>query len=278
MMANEHIIDVSELNFQYEVLAYSQNTPVLVDFWAEWCQPCKVLAPVLERIISEAGGSVRLARLNIDQNPNLAMQYGVRSIPTVKAFVQGQVAGEFVGIQPETRIREFISKIVPPSPLDLALEKANSLLSSHNWKNAEIIYLQILEQKPNDSAALLGLAKTQLASGNPTNAIGILRDFPASRETAQSQILLPYAKVLFDYNLGKLNSQEPLDAAFNNCLRLASSGKIKPALDGLLDILRKDKTWHDKLAQKTFLALMELLGEDDPETRQYRQELASILF
>ena len=145
MMANEHIIDVSELNFQYEFW----RIPKILPYWlifGQWCQPCKVLAPVLERIISEAGGSVRLARLNIDQNPNLAMQYGVRSIPTVKAFVQGQVAGEFVGIQPETRIREFISKIVPPSPLDLALEKANSLLSSHNWKNAEIIYLQILEQ------------------------------------------------------------------------------------------------------------------------------------
>jgi len=278
MMANDHIIDVSELNFQYEVLAYSQNTPVLVDFWAEWCQPCKVLGPLLERIVAEAGGSVRLARLNIDQNPNLAMQYGVRSIPTVKAFVQGQVAGEFVGLQPEVRIREFISKIVPPSPLDLALEKAHSLLTAHDWKNAEILFLQVLEQKPSDSVVLLGLAKSRLAVGNAQDALEILKDFPPSRESTQSQILLPYARSLLDYKTGKLLEQDVLDTAFNNCLRLASTGKIEPALDGLLDILRKEKSWREKLAQKSFLALLELLGEDDPQTRQYRQELASILF
>ena len=278
MMASEFIIDVSELNFQYEVLAYSQNTPVLVDFWADWCQPCKVLAPILERIVSEAGGGVRLARLNIDQNPNLAVQYGVRSIPTVKAFVQGQVAGEFVGIQPETRIREFVSKIVPPSPLDLALEKANGLLASHDWKNAENLYYSILAQKPQDSAALLGLVKTMLATGNAPAAINILKDFPASRETAQSQVLIPYAQALLDYSKGMITDQDALSTAFKNCVKLASNGKIESALDGLLDILRKDKTWRDRLAHKTFLGLLELLGENYPHTRQYRQELAAILF
>jgi len=115
-MTDEFIIDANEINFEYEVIAFSRNVPVLVDFWAEWCQPCRLLSPVLERLVKEASGSLRLARVNIDENPNLALQFNVRSIPTVKAFVDGRVAAEFVGNQPEARLREFINKLAPPSP------------------------------------------------------------------------------------------------------------------------------------------------------------------
>ena len=120
MMASDNIVDVTEANFQYEVISYSENTPVVVDFWAEWCRPCKTLGPLLERLAHEAQGSFRLARVDVDANPNLALHYGVRSIPTVKAFSQGEVVGEFSGLQPEGRIREFLSRITPPSPLALS--------------------------------------------------------------------------------------------------------------------------------------------------------------
>ena len=116
MMATENIINVNETNFEYEVVAYSKNIPVLVDFWADWCQPCKTLGPLLEKIVEEADGSLRLAKVNIDQSPNLAMQFNVRSIPTVKAFIQGQVTAEFAGAQPEARLRQFISRLTPPQP------------------------------------------------------------------------------------------------------------------------------------------------------------------
>ncbi len=125
-MTSEFIIHANELNFEYEVISFSMNTPVVVDFWAEWCQPCKTLGPILERAIQEAGNSIRLAKVNIDQNPNLAIQYGVRSIPTVKAFVQGAVVAEFVGMQPPDRVRAFLDQLTPPSPIDLAVEKAST--------------------------------------------------------------------------------------------------------------------------------------------------------
>jgi len=142
-MTSEFIINVSELNFEYEVVSYSMNTPVIVDFWAEWCQPCKTLTPVLEQVVLEAAGSIRMAKVNIDQNPNLALQYGVRSIPTVKAFVQGAVVLEFVGVQPPNRVRSFIEQLSPPSPIDLAVEKASSLLINGNWTDAESIFCEM---------------------------------------------------------------------------------------------------------------------------------------
>src|SRR5512136_491822 len=107
-MATENIINVSEADFEYEVLKFSQNVPVVVDFWADWCRPCKALSPMLEKIAHEAGGAFRLAKVDVDANPNLAILYNVRSIPMVKAFSNGQVVAEFIGLQPEDRVREFI--------------------------------------------------------------------------------------------------------------------------------------------------------------------------
>jgi thioredoxin len=115
MTPSNFIVDVSEADFEYEVLSYSQNIPVVVEFWATWCQPCKQLGPMLERLTEEAQGSFRLARVDVDANPNLALRYGVRSVPTVKAISQGQVVGEFAGLQPETRVRDFLARLAPPS-------------------------------------------------------------------------------------------------------------------------------------------------------------------
>ncbi|MGD0709405.1 MAG: thioredoxin [Anaerolineaceae bacterium] len=135
-MASEFVVDVFESNFEFEVLAYSQNRPVVVDFWAEWCRPCKVLTPMLERLAGETQGSFRLARLDVEANPNLALQYGVHSIPTIKAFSQGQAVGELVGLQPENRLRDFLGKLMPPSPASLALEKGQNLAAVYQWKEA----------------------------------------------------------------------------------------------------------------------------------------------
>jgi len=278
MMTSNNIIDVNEVDFEYEVVAYSQNSPVLVDFWAEWCQPCKTLSPILERITAEAEGSLRLAKVNIDLNPNLAQMFNVRSIPTVKAFSQGQVVAEFVGLQPEERLRDFVAKIIPPSAVDLEIEKGNNLITLEKWAEAEIVFRKALTTKPESPEAMLGLAKSLLALGHGEEALKILSDFPASRELSSAELLLSFAQTLVSYQQDDLPKENDLDIAFGNSIRLAGSGKLAAALDGLLDILRQDKHYRTRLAQEVILSLLEILGMDNAQTKAYRVELSSILF
>jgi putative thioredoxin len=276
-MASGNIINVSEADFEYQVLSYSQSTPVVVDFWATWCVPCKVLSPLLERLATDARGAFRLAKVDVEENPNLARRYNVRSIPTVKAFNQGQVVSEFTGSLLEPRVREFIRALVPELG-DLMLEKANSLLSSHQWASAEKSYRKFLETNPNHPAGLLGVVKSLLAQGQGKEALSILRNFPASPQFNIAVTLLPLADAFVNNERGLPSSDNPLDAAFQNSLRLAARGNIPAALDGLLDILRQNKRFRDGQVRQVVLGLLELLGEDDPQTRQYRNELAPILF
>lgn len=277
-MMPEYIIDANELNFEYEVVAFSKNVPVLVDFWAEWCHPCKTLSPILEKLVNEANGSLRLAKVNIDQNPNLAMQYNVRSIPTVKAFIDGHVTAEFVGAQPESRLREFINKLTSPGPLELDLEKAQGLISAKDWQGAETVLRNTLTQDPNLAAAHLGLAKCLLAQGNPGEAIKHLAEISAGRSFNSAKLIGPFAEALELQVSGEFPQENDLDAIFSNSLRLAGQGKFPIALDGLLDILREDKHYRDKLAHNVILGILEIMGNEDPQTREYRAELASVLF
>lgn len=278
MMASQFVIDVNEMNFEYEVIAFSKNKPVLVDFWAEWCRPCKTVSPILEKIVNEANGNLRLAKVNIDVNPNLAMRYNVRSIPTVKAFIEGQVATEFVGAQPESRLREFIKNLTPPSPIDLDLSKAQNLLLSQDWQRAEPILRKVLSEKVDSPAALLGLAKSLLAQDQPAEAMDVLETIPSAREISRAELLKPYAQVLIDFHNESLPNENDLDAIFYNSIRLASQAKYPVALDGLLDLLRQDKTYQNKIAQQVILGILEIMGEEAPDTRAYRAELASVLF
>jgi len=278
MMASQFVIDVTETTFEYEVIAFSKNKPVLVDFWAEWCRPCKTLGPLLEKIVNQANGSLRLAKVNIDQNPNLAMQFGVRSIPTVKVFIDGRVANEFVGALPEGQIRAFLEKLQPPSPLELELSRANSMLLSQDWRNAENALRDILDKDSESPDAMLGLAKALLAQDKAAEAMDHLLEITSPRVLNTVEILKPYAQTLIDFHTEMLPMENDLDAIFFNSIRLASHTKYPMALDGLLDLLRQDKHFRGKTAQNVILAILELMGEEDPDTRAYRAELASVLF
>jgi len=278
MTPSDFIVDVSEADFEYEVLSYSQNTPVVVEFWATWCQPCKVLGPMLEQLAEEGQGAFRLARVDVDANPNLALRYGVRSVPTVKAISQGQVAGEFAGLQPEARVREFLEKLAPPGSANLALEKANSLLAEHVWAEAESLYRELEDQNQGHPPVLLGLIKTLLAQGKSGEALFILNYFPASKEFNAAQILRPLAEAMVRRENNKLPDETDLDAMFNNAVRLAWRGNHLAALDGLLDILRQDKRYRGDKARLVFLSILEVLGDQDPDARQYRNELTMVLF
>lgn len=277
-MTPDFIMDVSEADFEYKVLTYSRNVPVVVDFWATWCRPCKVLSPLLEQLAVDAKGSFRLARVDVDQNPNLTMQYNIRSIPTLKAFSNGEVVADLVGAQPEPRLREFLTQIVPPSLKTLSLEKASNLLEGHQWQTAEGMYREFLGQDPDNPAALLGLVKALLAQGQSGEALQILRNFPASRQYAQAELILPLAEALKALQQDTLPDETDLDAAFRNSIRLATRGNYPAALDGMLGIIKEDKRYRNGVARQVFLGILEILGEEDELSRQYRTELASLLF
>jgi putative thioredoxin len=278
MMASDYIINVSEADFEFEVLAYSQQIPVVVDFWAEWCAPCRMLGPMLERLAQEGQGSFRLAKVNVDENSNLALRYGVHSIPAVKAFREGKMVAEFVGVQPEPRLREFLRSLAP-SKSDLAIEKGFSLLAMQQARQSELTFRAILQEAPENTAAQLGLAKSLLMQGNGHESHEILRRFPSSREYSAAQTLLPLARELdLLEDERALVDTDPLDPAFRRALKLVSRGNIEAAMDGLLDILRENKRYRDGQARLIMVALLELLGEGSPIARQYRAELASVLF
>lgn len=278
MTPSNFIVDVSEADFEYEVLSYSQNIPVVVDFWATWCQPCKILGPMLERLTEEAGGNFRLARVNVDESPNLALRYGVRSIPTVKTISQGQVVSEFAGLQPEVRVREFLAQLSPPSEASLAKEKADSLLAQHAWAEAEAIYRSLEEQNQNQPPILLGLIKSLMAQGKNNEALFILNYFPASREYNNAELLRPLSEAIMKLEKNELPAETDLDTMFQRNIRLAQRGNHLAALDGLLEIMRQNKHYRSDKARQAFLGILELLGPDDPDARQYRSELAGVLF
>lgn len=276
-MTSDYIRSVTEADFEYEVIAYSRQTPVVVDFWAEWCGPCRTLGPILERLVEEAQGSFRLAKVDVDASPNLAIQYGIRSIPAVKAFRDGLVASEFVGALPEPRVREFI-RTLAPSQTDLMLEKAQSLLNEHRWASAEQLFRQYLTKTPQVPAAMLGLLKATLMQSKFSEASALLRDFPSSKELAAVETIRPLLDALTALLRSPAYSEDPLEAAFLNSLWLLSRGNIPAALDGLLDILRQDKHYRNDEVRKVVLSILEILGDNSPLTHQYRRELALILF
>lgn len=276
-MASNYIKIVTESDFEYEVIAFSKQVPVIVDFWAEWCRPCKTLTPLLEKYALESQGTFRLAKVNVDDNPNLALRFNVRSIPNVKAFRDGQVVSEFLGLQPEPRVKEFIRNLAP-SQIDLLLEKGQSQLESMNWIEAGSSFRQFLTKSPNHPAGMLGLIKAYLMQGNFSEVSQILDEFPSSPEYAHMEILRPLFIALRRERSNQTIGDDPLHATYHNALHLIMRGNLPAAMDGIIDILRQDKQYHNDEARKVLLGLFEVLGDNHPLTQQYRRELAMVLF
>jgi len=275
MVTSNHIIEVSEADFEYEVIQFSRTKPVVVDFWAEWSVPSQTLGPLLEELVENAEGRFRLAKVDVDENPNLAIRYNVRTLPYVKGFRMGQVVAEFSRVIPQPEIEKFLKELAP-SPTDLTLTKGLGLLQYHRWADAEASFRKVIQEQAKSPAAALGLAKSLLAQNKAKEAQDILKNFPSSREYATAEILRPLADALVHTQPqpGKLN----LEAIYLRALNLIKSGKFPPALDGLLELLKQDKTYRNGNARKIVVAVLEILGEENELTRQYRAELASVLF
>jgi putative thioredoxin len=276
-MTSDYIVHVDESDFQYEVVQYSTHVPVVVDFWAEWCVPCRVLGPKLEILAREGEGSFRLAKVDVDENARLAKRFKIRNIPAVKAFVDGNVVAEFSGVLGEDGLRDFVRRLAP-APEDLEYAKGQNLLKLGEYPDAEDSFREFLSMRPSHPGALLGLVKALLFQGKGEEAEILLKSFPASSEYSTAQLLKPVAHAYADFKNSDNQSDNPLAAAFKNGIRLAKRGNFLAAMDGFLDILREDRGFRKGQVKDVFVGLLALIGDEHPEARQYRQELSSVLF
>jgi len=274
MVSSEFILHVDERSFEFEVIYYSKNIPVLAVFWADWSQSSKQLIPLLENAVTEADGGLRLAKVDADSNQLLAMQYQVRSLPTVLAFHNGKNIGEFTGLISQDQLDEFIEALLPPSQIELDLEKGISLLNLHKWSEAEDIFKVLMQSEDCPPAALLGLAKSLIPQGKISETLMILKKFPASKEYRQAESLLP---LVVDMN-STVQPESDLDLMYFNSLKLVARGNLLAALDGLLEILNINKNFRKGNAKFAFLGILEILGDQDLDAKNYREELSTILF
>ena len=264
-------VDVS--NFESEVLEASRERPVLVDFWAPWCGPCRQLGPVLEKIAGEDGAAFTLAKLNTDEQQTVASKYGIRSIPAVKLFVDGEVTNEFIGALPEAQVRRWLADALPSENRAL-LGEAKSALEAGDDARAEALLEQVLAAEPQNAEASLLLAKTLLFK-DPARAIELTRGAPAASFDAANAIKTIATLIQGD--------ERPLpdDAAkapYVEALQALSNHDIDAALGGFVQSVRLSKRWNDDAARKAALAMFHYLGSQDPLTQKHRRALENALF
>lgn len=276
-MAQANIIDVVEDNFQMEVLHYSNRMPVVIDFWAPWCVPCKVQSQKLAGLAVEADGAFRLARINCDEQTKLAEKLKVTSLPHLKAFVDGRVIAEYTGGLSESSLRLFLDRILPQTG-SLLLQKGKSLLLQGDYKGAEIALGQYVIESHGEPNGLLAYTRALLFLGQIEDALAILQSFPPSPEYQTAQRLRTLAVVLVEQASQEIPQDDPLAPAYARALSLAKDGDVQMALDGLLFVLRKDRDYHQGQAKELYLGLLEVLSDDHPETRDYRSDLNAVLF
>ena len=282
---NQWTIDVNEENFESEVLERSTQVPVLVDFWAEWCGPCKVLGPVLEKLAAEHAGEFILAKVNVDENQGLAQVFGIQGIPAVKLFRDGDLASEFTGALPEPTLREFLSKFLPTAA-DKEAGEAEALEEAGKADEAKALYQESLDANPNHARALLGLGRLAMNDGDHETALGYLEKISlVDEERKEADRLVARIKLQggASQNVNALKEKvraEPdnLAARFELAQALASAEKYEESLNEFLAIVKKDRSFQDDGARKAMVQIFEVLGSDHPLTDKYRSELAAALF
>ena len=283
--------EVTTASFRAEVLTASQRQPVLVDFWAPWCGPCKQLAPALEKAVADAGGKVALVKMNIDEHPQIAGQLGIQSIPAVIAFDKGQPVDGFVGALPESQIRGFIERLVGPLAGGSAelLAEADEAAAKGDAARAAAIYAEILAENPAEAKAIGGLAKLQVAAGQLEQAKALLATAPAPGKDQDPAVAAAWAALRLAEQASSVGELAPLEKAvaanpddhkarYDLAVALSAKGDREAAADQLLEIIRRDRKWNDEAARKQLLQLFEAWGLMDPATVAARRKLSSIWF
>ena len=285
MPSSPWVFDTTDENFSRDVVVRSLETPVVVDVWAPWCAPCRVLAPVLERLVDELGGAVLLAKLNADENPVASRELGVQSIPAVRAFRNGVRVAEFVGAQPEPVLRRFLQAILPTEADRLAREGATRAAAG-DPAGAEAGFRDALDRDPRHAPALLGFARLLAARGDVDEGLRLLeRVPPTSPLRREGEHLAATLRTTRDADgdeaalAARLRTDpEDVEARYALGRLLAARGEHERALTELLRVVRLDRRFEDDGARKAMLDLFELLGPEDPLVERFRGELAKALF
>ena len=277
-------------DFLRDVIEASREVPVLVDFWATWCGPCRQLTPILEKAVRAAKGAVRLVKLNIDQHPQIPGQMGVQSIPAVFAFQDGRPVDGFMGALPESRVNDFIARLIGDSAGDTAadLEAAEAALSAGDVNSAAQLFGEVMQKDRENAQALAGLAKCYIKTGDLVRTEQTLALVPPAKAdsspVASARAALELArKTPAAGDIETLRAKlaaDPKDpqARFDLALALSAKGDRSGALDELLAVVAKNRSWNDDAARKQLLQLFDAWGPADPSTIAGRQRLSSLLF
>ncbi|MDX5401541.1 MAG: thioredoxin [Rhodobacterales bacterium] len=285
------IMDVNEAEFMAEVVDASMTVPVIVDFWAPWCGPCKTLGPQLEAAVEAAKGAVKMVKVNVDQNQRIAGQLRVQSIPTVYAFWQGQPVDAFQGAVPASEVQTFVRKLAELSGdggLAEAIEAAEAMLAEGAVDDAAQTFAAILEEDPVNVAAYAGLVRCHIAKGELDEAEAVLNGAPAEiaksapLDAVHAQLELarqaagagPVADLMAAVEADPSN----LQARFDLALALQANNRMAEAVDALLEIFRRDREWNDGAAKQQLFTLFEALKPNDPVVLNGRRKLSSMIF
>lgn len=287
--------DGTDASFMADVIEASRDVPVIVDFWAPWCGPCKTLGPILEKAVLAAKGAVRMVKVDTDKNPAVAGQLRVQSIPTVYAFFQGRPVDGFQGALPESQVKQFVDRLVKLGggaaggpDLAEALEEARQLLEAGDPQQAAALYSAVMQEEPENAAAYAGLVRCLLAVDQVEEAEQMLAEAPPALAKAPELVAirtqLDLKKQAAEAGpVGELQAKvardpNDLQARYDLAMALYANGQREPAVEALLDIVKRDREWNEQAARKQLVKLFEAFGPTDKLTVMARRKLSSILF